>query len=221
MIRLEDIVVTHEQIGEAVDFEAIFGNSLPVEMEIGCGKGGFILDQARAHPDRNYLGVEWAGKYFRYAADRMRRWGVPNVRLIRTDARHLVCQQLPSECLAALHVYHPDPWPKKRHHKRRLFQAEFVEAATRALEPGGRWAIQTDHEEYFQIIRSLLTARPDLEPVSFSDPEYGTANNLSGTNFEVKYLREGRQIFRLAFRRRTSPGPERQHDPDAAADRAR
>jgi tRNA (guanine-N7-)-methyltransferase len=201
MVKLEDIVVTVEQIEPMVDFAALFGNDHPVEMEIGCGKGGFLLDRARAHPERNYFGVEWANKYYRYAADRVRRWGVANVRLIRTDAGYLVGQKLPPASLAALHIYHPDPWPKKRHHKRRLFRPDFVEAAVRALQPGARWAIQTDHAEYFQIIHSLLTDRPELEPTDFADPEYGTPDARTETNFEVKYLREGRDIHRLAFRK--------------------
>src|SRR5690606_38313466 len=112
---------------------------------IGTGKGGFLLNRARAHPERNFLGIEWANKIFRYAADRMARWGVTNVRLMRTDASHLMRHHMPPECLSMLHIYHPDPWPKKRHHKRRLIQPPFVAAATTALTPGGRLAIQTDH----------------------------------------------------------------------------
>lgn len=199
MVELDEIMVTPEQVAEVVDFARLFGNDRPVELEIGCGKGGFLLEQAREQPERNYVGIEWAGKYFRYAADRMRRWGVTNVRLIRTDARHLVCRQLPPDSLAALHVYHPDPWPKKRHHKRRLFTPEFAAAAVRALQPGARWAIQTDHEEYFQIIRALLAGQPELEPTAFADADCGAAEARTGTNFEVKYLREGRVIYRLAF----------------------
>ena len=199
MVELDEIMVTPEQVAEVVNFARLFGNDRPVELEIGCGKGGFLLEQAREQPERNYVGIEWAGKYFRYAADRMRRWGLTNVRLIRTDARHLVCQQLPPDSLAALHVYHPDPWPKKRHHKRRLFTPEFAAAAVRALQPGARWAIQTDHEEYFQIIRSLLAGQPELEPTAFADADCGAAEARTGTNFEVKYLREGRVIYRLAF----------------------
>ena len=184
-----------------MSWSELFSRDAPVELEIGSGKGGFLLDQARIHPERNYFGVEWANKYFRYAADRMRRWGMTNVRLIRTDASYLVGQKLPPASLGALHIYHPDPWPKKRHHKRRLFKPEFVEAAVRALRPGARWAIQTDHAEYFQTICSLLTDRPDLEPADFADPEYGAPDARTETNFEVKYLREGRDIHRLALRK--------------------
>ncbi len=204
MVELDEIMVTPEQVAEVVDFARLFGNDRLVELEIGCGKGGFLLEQAREQPERNYVGVEWAGKYFRYAADRMRRWGVTNVRLIRTDARHLVCRQLRPDSLAALHVYHPDPWPKKRHHKRRLFTPEFAAAAVRALRPAARLAVQTDHEEYFQIIRSLLAGQSGLAPTAFADADCGAAETQTGTNFEVKYLREGRVIYRLAFCKRCS-----------------
>lgn len=201
MIELADIVVEPPGIGEVLDVPGLFGQRRPIEMEIGCGKGGFLLRQAREHPDRNYLGIEWANKYYLYAADRFRRWGLTNVRIIRTDARHLVVHQFPARVLSALHVYHPDPWPKKRHHKRRLFTPEFVDAAVRALLPGARWAVQSDHAEYFEIIAALLRARPELEPVDFDDPDYGTVEDRTETNFEVKYLREGRTIHRLAVRK--------------------
>jgi len=201
MVSLETVIVPPPEPGHILDFEALFGRRGPVEMEIGSGKGGFLLRQARAHPERDYFGVEWANKYFRYAADRMVRWGVPNVRLMRTDARHLMLHHVPPASLDALHVYHPDPWPKKRHHKRRLFQPEFVEAAVRALRPGARWAIQTDDLAYFQIIRELTAARPELSPTDFDDPQYGTVGERTETNFEIKYLREGRTIYRLAYRR--------------------
>jgi len=199
---LEDILVPPPSVGQMIDFAILFGNDRPVEMEIGCGKGGFLLRQARTHAERNYFGIEWAGKYVRFAADRMVRWAVTNVRLMRTDARHLMLHHVPAASLSALHVYHPDPWPKKRHHKRRLFQPDFVEAAVRTLRPGARWAIQTDHAEYFEIIRELTASRSELEPVPFDDPEYGTVAERTETNFEVKYIREGRMIYRLAYRKR-------------------
>lgn len=185
-----------------LDGPALFGNDRPLEMEIGCGKGGFLLRQARAHPDRNYFAVEWANEFFRFAADRMVRWGVGNVRIMRTDAGRLMTRHMAPASLAALHVYHPDPWPKRRHHKRRLFQPAFVEAVVRALRPGGRWAIQTDHAGYFEVIRDLTASRPELEPVAFEESEYVVDGSRVETNFETKYLREGRAIYRLAFRRK-------------------
>jgi len=201
MITFDTIAVTPEQLGEPVNFARLFGNDQPVEMEIGCGKGGFLLRQAQAHPERNYFGIEWANKFYKFAADRMARWGVSNVRIVRTDAKIIVTHRLRPESLAALHVYHPDPWPKKRHHKRRLISPEFADAVARALQPGGRWAIQTDHADYFEQIRQVVLSRPEFAPTSFEDGEFGTTADGAETNFEIKYVREGRRIFRLAVRR--------------------
>jgi tRNA (guanine-N7-)-methyltransferase len=201
VLSIDDIVALPPGPGERLDWASLFRNGGPVEMEIGCGKGGFLLRQARAHPERNYFGIEWANKYYRFAADRMVRWGVVNVRIMRTDARILILQHVMPASLAALHVYHPDPWPKKRHHKRRLIQADFVDAAIRALQTGGRWAIQTDHAGYFEAIQAILTRRPELKATPYEDPDYGTVGERTETNFETKYLREGRAIYRAAYRK--------------------
>jgi tRNA (guanine-N7-)-methyltransferase len=197
-IEIERIIVPPPAPDERFDLAACFERAAPTELEIGVGKGGFILRVARTHPERNYLGIEWANQYYRHAADRLARWGVTNVRILRTDARHFVIHQLPAASLAALHVYHPDPWPKTRHHKRRLFQPAFVQALGRVLQPGGRVFIQTDHAEYFAIIAALVSAEPALQVM----PEASDGATGPETNFEIKYRREGRPIYRLEVARR-------------------
>jgi len=199
MLTIDDVIVLPPDPGEILDFAAMFGNDGPVEMEIGSGKGGFLLNRARSLPRRRFFGVEWANKYYRFAADRMVRWQVTNVRLMRTDARHLVLHHLPPESLEILHIYHPDPWPKKRHHKRRLIQPDFVAAATNALVPGGRIAIQTDHADYFEQIRQVADQEKRLSEVAFDVPEAGVNQGRVATNFEIKYLREGRVIYQMAL----------------------
>lgn len=183
-------------------WSGLFQNENFVEVEIGCGKAGFLLRRAQAHPETNFLGIEWANEFFRYAVDRMERWKIPNVRLVRTDASQFVRLQCPRGSLSALHIYHPDPWPKKRHHRRRLFQQPFVAAAAVCLKPGGRLAIQTDHAEYFEIINALVNAEPLLEETEFCDPAFGVQDERIATNFETKYLKEGRTIHRIALRRK-------------------
>jgi tRNA (guanine-N7-)-methyltransferase len=186
----------------SLQWEVLFGNANPVELEIGTGKAGFLLRRARAYPDRNFLGIEWASKFYRYAVDRMQRWQMGNVRLLRIDARHFMREVCPRDSLSALHVYHPDPWPKRRHHKRRLFEPTFVATAVQCLVPGGRLAVQPDHAEYFEVIRTLLRAHPDLVEVPFDDADFGVVAARVETNFEIKYLRAGREIYQLAMQRR-------------------
>lgn len=198
------VAVTLEQL-EGLNWPALFGNENPVELEIGVGKAGFLLDRARRWPQRNFFGIEWAGEFYRFAVDRMERWGVPNVRLLHADAAHFIRVLCPRESLSILHVYHPDPWPKRRHHKRRLFQPVFVNAAVECLLPGARWRVQTDHVEYFEVIAELLRAHPQLEEIPFEAPDLGAPEAFVATNFQIKYQREGREFHRIAMRRREEP----------------
>jgi len=197
-LTIDDVIVEAPQPGQSVDPRRWFERPAPLELEIGCGKGGFLLRRAQEHPELNFLGIEWANKFFRFAADRMARWGVTNVRIMRTDAAYFVTSQLEPSCIAALHIYHPDPWPKKRHHKRRLIQPPFVNAAVRALMPGARWAVQTDHGEYFEQMRDCLLNHPSLRETPFDDATYGICDASAQTNYEIKYRREHRAIFQLA-----------------------
>lgn len=201
MPSLADITLDPAALGARIDFAAIFGNDRPVELEIGCGKGGFLLRQAKAHPERNYLGIEWANQFYKFAADRMARWGMTHVRVMRTDAKEFVLRHVPPGSLRAIHIYHPDPWPKKRHRKRRLITPDFALAAARALAADGRLAVQTDHAEYFQQIETVLRGCPLLAAAPFDDPEFGTIGERTETNYEIKYLRAGREIHRMAMRR--------------------
>ena len=196
---MEDIMVDPPQDGVIVDPLAWFDSPGPFELEIGCGKGGFLLNRARANSHMRLLGIEWANKYYRYCADRMSRWQVTNVRVMRTDARFFVINHLMAACVSVLHLYHPDPWPKKRHHKRRLVQPDFVRAVVRVLTPGGRWLIQSDHEEYFGIIRELAGRQAELAEVSWELADACAEPEWASTNFEIKYNREGRKIQRVAY----------------------
>jgi tRNA (guanine-N7-)-methyltransferase len=198
MPSIADVIVEPPQPDERWDPRELFASDGPIELEIGSGKGGFLLQQALANPDIGYVGIEWANKYFRYAADRMVRRGIPNVRLMRTDARQLFLRNVPAECLQALHIYHPDPWPKKRHHKRRLIQPDFLEAVVRALVPDGSLFIQTDHADYFAWICDVMTKEPRLVDVVEDSIAEGSVDRvLVETNFQIKYEREGRSFFSL------------------------
>jgi tRNA (guanine-N7-)-methyltransferase len=198
-MALAGIVVEPPEEGVVVDPMTWFPSPGPFELEIGCGKGGFLLSRARANPEARLLGIEWASKFYRYAADRLARWGIANARIMRTDAGLFVTNHLPPACVSVLHLYHPDPWPKKRHHKRRLIRPAFVEAAARALRPGGRWLVQSDHAEYFAHIQAHLQACPALRPIERDEQDIALAEDWAGTNFEIKYRREGRPIHRAGY----------------------
>ena len=196
--------------GEVAGPSTWFEGNEPFELEIGSGKGGFLLARARAHPEVRLLGIEWANKYYRYAADRMARWNVRNVRVMRTDAKLFVIHHLAPDSLSALHVYHPDPWPKKRHHKRRLIQPDFAEAAIRAIVPGGAWLVQTDHADYWEQMEEVLSAQSVLERREWGDDDWGAGPEWGGTNYEIKYAKEGRSIYRAVYRvRKADAGPAR------------
>lgn len=173
----------------------------PVELEIGCGKGTFILNQAQQHPQVNFLGLEYSRPFWAYAADRCRRHALQNVRLFLIEADYFVRNYLPAASLRQVHVYFPDPWPKKRHHKRRLIQAPFLREMARVLENGGAVRIATDHAEYFQWMLDHAAAVADLFDVLPFDSAVGPAL-LVGTNFELKYRREGRPFYATLLRKR-------------------
>ena len=100
-----------EMLDGRIDFEVLFGRSGPVEIEIGSGKGTFLIQQARTFRQTSFIGIEWASKYYRFAVDRMGRWGMENVRLIRTDAAQFIADHVPDSSVDGFHLYFPDPWP--------------------------------------------------------------------------------------------------------------
>lgn len=181
------------------DWQAIYGRPGPVTLEIGCGGGRTIIGMALAHPERNFLGVEIAGEYFRMIRDRALKRGISNLRVTRTDAAYLIQEYFPAACVEECHIYFPDPWPKKRHHKRRIFSESFCAQLARTLTPSGTLYAATDHHEYYLELLPRLRAALDVQ----EHPGVWEDAPLGRTNYEVKYIREGRPIYRLTGRRKT------------------
>jgi tRNA (guanine-N7-)-methyltransferase len=181
-------------------FPAIFGRTAPVELEVGVGKGRFLIDAATRHPETDFLGLEWSVKHLRIARDRAANRGLANLRLHRGDARHVLASLVADGALARVHVYCPDPWPKKRHHKRRLFVPETTRHLERVLRPGGYLNVSTDFSEYFEAIVAVIGEVTRL--VRAEDPGLADEAAESGrTNYETKYLAAGRTIHRATWRR--------------------
>ena len=181
----------------------LFGTPKPPHLELGSGKSRFLLELARLKPEESYLGVERAAKYHRLGCERAARRGIRNVRFIRTTAEDLLLRLLPPRSLATVYVLFPDPWPKKRHHKRRLFRQEIVAAITEVLQPGGHLLVKTDFPEYAEIIRELLLKADNLRWLE-AEPAFA---GLPKSGYEVKYLQEGRQIASFALSRLVDGGP--------------
>ncbi len=205
MPPLPDDILRNRQ-GGWLNLPALFKDpTLPLEIEIGSGKGTFLVQEAGARPGANFLGIEWAKEFFAYAADRIRRQQLPNVRLLHADAVEFLRWRVPDASLAAIHLYFSDPWPKARHHKNRVVQDGFLEDAWRTLVPGGELHIVTDHEDYWGWMEAHfarwceggadVSAReggPLFRREDFQAPAGAREGELVGTNFERKYRREGR-----------------------------
>lgn len=190
----------------------------PFELEIGSGKGTFLLEESTRRPDVNFLGIEWAKEFGLYAADRLRRRGSTNAKLLRTDAVEFLRWRAPSGFVRVLHLYFSDPWPKAKHHKRRVVQDRFLADAWRVLEPGAELRIVTDHEDYWRWMEEHFarwcvpgggegTFGLWFERLAFGAehrPAGAGEGELVGTNFERKYAREGRP-FHAAVLRRPAP----------------
>jgi tRNA (guanine-N7-)-methyltransferase len=190
---VEPIGVDVETLPRPIRWPDLFGNDHPVEFEIGMGKGTFLTDQAKARPETNFFGLEYARWFWRYASDRLRRNNCTNARTARAEAAYFVKEFVPDASLAVLHIYFPDPWPKKRHHKRRLIQKPFLEQVERILKPAGRLQVVTDHQDYFQQIQEVVRGSR-LKEIDYAVSEVGT-------NFERKYRREGRPFYSIAATR--------------------
>ena len=197
-----EISLKPENLDGKIDFARLFGRPGPVHIEIGSGKGTFLVSQAKAQPDDNFLGIEWAGRYYRYAVDRIGRWDMANVRIIRTDAAVFLAESVPDDSVDCFHIYFPDPWHKKRHNKRRLICPANLENLIRCLKTGGQLRLATDHADYFEQMKTVLAGRGEqLEEIDFIRPSGAQEGEYAGTNFERKYIKDQRPIYTIAAKR--------------------
>jgi tRNA (guanine-N7-)-methyltransferase len=182
--------------------DGLVAGSEPWEIELGFGKGRYLLGRAESEPHRRFLGIEVASDYFRMVRRRMVRRSLSNLVLLRGEALFLLASVLPVEIADSVHIYFPDPWPKARHLKRRLLDVETVDLVLRLLVPGGRIFFATDFLEYGEQVREALTSHPQLRV----DEHRSVWDGGARTNYETKYEVEGRRILRLIVTRLPSPG---------------
>jgi tRNA (guanine-N7-)-methyltransferase len=176
-----------------LDLVQLFGNERRVVIEIGSGKGRFLVASAIEQPDVNFIGIEKSLHFHRVIHDRLVRRRIHNVRLINHDAFLVLRDMIPDASISEIHIYFPDPWPRKREQKRRIVRAEALEQMRRVLVPGGSGIYVTDHRNYFEA------AAPVVEQIFRAERRIPSPDDPPRTNYEAKYREEGREIFEVRF----------------------
>jgi tRNA (guanine-N7-)-methyltransferase len=175
-----------------LDIAEIFARAAPLEVDLGCGDGTFLVALAERFPQRNFLGIERLLGRVRSACGKAVRSGLRNVRILRVETSYAVEYLLPPQCAEVVFLLFPDPWPKKRHHRRRVVTKSFLAAVHRVLAPNGRFRIATDQEDYFQSIRQMIS------PAFFVEEDVERAETFVPlTTFEKHFLASGAPIYRL------------------------
>ena len=186
---------------QALDLDRVFGRKADRLLEIGFGTGDALATYAAAHPDIDCLGVEVHRSGVGHLLLRAHNDGLRNLRVICRDAVEVLEHQLPPASLAAVHIFFPDPWPKKRHHKRRLIQLPFIELLLRALRPQGELRLATDWQPYAEHMLEVLAQSPALENLAGEDRYVARNTERPMTRFERRGQRLGHDVWDLAFKR--------------------
>jgi tRNA (guanine-N7-)-methyltransferase len=194
MENQNSLVVELDSIVKPLNLAQLFPKPQPLEVELGCGDASFLVEYARRHPERNFIGVERLLGRIRKLDRKGRRDGLTNLRGIRIESSYFLGFLLPPQSAFALHIYFPDPWPKKRHHKNRLINERFPELARAALAPGGKVYLRTDDTDYFQQMTEVFDENKEFEKIE-------TPVELSEllTDFETEFLARGIQTLRAAY----------------------
>lgn len=191
--------------GLRLDWHTLFGNDHPVEVEVGMGKGLFLLTEALARPGVNFFGIEVVRKYQLYAATRLAIRKLPNAKTSCADAGRVFRELIVPGSLAAVHVLFPDPWWKKRHRKRRVFTPAFAADAARALAVGGTLHIASDVAEYIGVMTGILRAMPAFRELSAETTAGPLEEAGFQTNFERKARLAGTPVGRAVYERTAEP----------------
>ena len=191
----ESLRPKRDTLSKPLSLSELFGNDAPVEVEIGFGKGRFLLAAAERWPDHNWLGIEYAPQCVMVAAERAAKRELRNIRVINAAAEDILSEHLVEGCVHAYHIYFPDPWPKKRHRKRRLVKAPLVRQLHRTIETGGSVHVATDFTQYYEEMV------PIFEGNGFELVEHPEAreDEVFLTNYERKFLTQGKKISRARF----------------------
>lgn len=181
--------------GARLDLEQLYGRSAPCVLEIGFGNGESLIEQARNHPSNNYLGIEVHEPGVGHCLLQIEEAGIENLRLCKHDALEVMEQALPDASLSRINLYFPDPWPKKRHHKRRIVNPAFMALCARKLAPGGHLHMATDWHGYAEHIDEVIAQAQNFAVVEQREHDGSEPLERPTTKFEMRGLRKGHRIF--------------------------
>ena len=188
------LVVELRSIVEPLALKELFPSPQPLEVELGCGDASFLVELARRHPERNFIGVERLLGRIAKLDRKGRRAGLTNLRGVRIESAYFLQYLLPPRSAAALHIYFPDPWPKKRHHKNRLISPGFPAFAANALAPGGKIFLRTDDAPYFLQMNEVFATDTRFQKI---ETPAALAELL--TDFEKDFRAKGIGTRRAAY----------------------
>ncbi len=180
---------------ELIDLDSVFGRAAPRVLEIGFGNGETLVEQAAANPSTDFIGIEVHEPGVGHCLLRAHAAGISNLRLSRRDAIDVLRQQIPDSSLRRINLYFPDPWPKKRHHKRRILQHDFLQMLSRKIEPGGTFHIATDWQDYAEQIDELIGSDDSFRLSERRTHGGGDPVDRSTTRFERRGLQQGHKIW--------------------------
>ena len=177
-----------------------FGNAAPVELEIGCGKGKFLVERAQESPERNFIGIDRVGKWMKTGDRRGSNRQLSNITFIKAEALEFL-KILEPECVEAIHMYFPDPWPKRRHRRRRLFTADFLGLLYSKLKSGGLIELATDDTDYFSQMKQSVEQAPIVWASRRETLNERICHGHLKTNYESKFAAVGRNLYYLELKK--------------------
>src|SRR5438270_6123069 len=183
-----------KSLTSALEFNKVFLRLARLEIDLGCGDGAFLAALAQENPAHNFLGIERLLGRVRSICRKITRLDLKNARILRMQSDYAITHLLPSDSVTTFHLLFPDPWPKRRHHRRRAFTPEFVSSIHRALITGGLFHVATDHADYYHQIERVIAA---ADIFVISREQY----HFPPTSFEQKYVARGLSIHRLLLRK--------------------
>ena len=204
LISFEEIAESSSNfldIDSRPDWEELFGNRNPLNLEIGFGVGNFIIEMGIREPNENFIGIDFYHKGIRKVITRIAKYEICNARIVYGDAKEKIPLLFNPEELDRVYINFPDPWPKKRHHKRRLIKPGFIKVLAEKLNYGGEIHIATDHEAYAMEILDFFEKEPALKNKNELGAFLSQKEGIPKSKYEKKFISAGERIFYLEFKK--------------------